>query len=100
MSAQVFSIVLGAIFITTSAVNAQTTAVPRLDLESQFYEELAKEAGEDVPTTKGLFDEVPTGLSTKDMSPDCDPRRFEDSIVGKKLSTAQYFAATKQYFNK
>ncbi len=74
-----------------------------LDLESQFYEELVKESGvelTDQPSVRGLFEEVPDGLSTKEMSPVCDPRRFEDSVVGRKLTTKEYLKQAKNYFSK
>lgn len=76
---------------------------PGLDLESQFYEELAKESGVQMdaqPSVQGFLEEVPDGLSSKAMSPGCDPRRFEDSVVGKNLSTKEYFKVAKKYFAK
>ncbi|WP_413944134.1 hypothetical protein [Bdellovibrio sp. HCB-162] len=98
MSSQMFSMFVGSLLVVSISAQAQSLSVPQLDLESQFYQELAKESGQDVPTAKGFLEEVPDGLSTKDMSPQCDPRRFEDSIVGKKLSTAQYYKVAKDYF--
>lgn len=94
------------VFISTVAVlsvcagSVAQAQVPTLDLETQFYQELAKESGQDVPATKGLFEEVPDGLSTKEISPGCDPRRFEDSVVGRKLTTAQYYNVARAYFKK
>ncbi|MBV2169270.1 MAG: hypothetical protein KUL82_11250 [Bdellovibrio sp.] len=101
MSSQIFSMFVGSFLVVSSAAQAQSfSGTPQLDLESQFYQELARESGVDVPTAKGLFEEVPDGLSTKDIKPDCDPRRFEDSVIGKKLSTAQYYETAKKYFAK
>ncbi len=101
MSSQIFSMFVGSFLVISSTAQAQSfSGAPQLDLESQFYQELARESGVDVPTAKGLFEEVPDGLSTKDIKPDCDPRRFEDSVIGKKLSTAQYYETAKKYFSK
>ncbi|WII71374.1 hypothetical protein QJS83_12965 [Bdellovibrio sp. 22V] len=100
MTFQTFSMFVGS-FLFVNVVQAQTLGVsPNQDLESKFYEEMAKEAGVDQPKNLGFFEEVPDGLSSKDMSPECDPRRFEDSVVGKKLSTAQYYKTAKSYFKK
>lgn len=101
MSSQIFSMFVGSFLVISSTAQAQSSSgTPQLDLESQFYQELARESGVDVPTAKGLFEEVPDGLSTKDIKPECDPRRFEDSVIGKKLSTAQYYETVKKYFSK
>lgn len=100
MSSLMFSMFVGSLLVMSASAQAQSLSAPKLDLESQFFQELAKESGEDVPTTKGFFESIPDGLSSKDMSLQCDPRRFEDVIVGKKLSTAQYYAAVKGYFSK
>ncbi|AFY00541.1 hypothetical protein [Bdellovibrio bacteriovorus] len=103
MSLQIFSMFVGIGIASSLTLSAQAQSLadaPKVDLETQFYQELAKEAGADVPQTKGIFEEVPDGLSTKEITPACDPRRFEDSIIGKKLSTAQYYNVARAYFAK
>lgn len=98
MSAKIFSMCVGTFLSVTAIAQAQSVGKAGVDSETLFYQELAKESGEDVPKVQGLMDEVPDGLSTKDISPGCDPRRFEDSVVGKKLTTAQYYATVNKYF--
>lgn len=105
MSSQFFSMFVGAIFIvstvTTPVAQAQSLAgLPGVDMETQFYQELAKESGEELPAAQGFLEEVPDGLSSKEMSPACDPRRFEDSVVGKNLTTAEYYKVARSYFSK
>lgn len=101
MSSRVLDFVVGAslLFATSlvsiSKANAQALSV---DFETQFINELSAESGVTPVSTKGILSEVPDGLSTKEIAPHCDPRRFEDSVVGRGLSTAQYFQTAKQYF--
>lgn len=105
MSSPIFSMFVGTMFVLSSisipAARAQSgRAGPASEIESEFYEELAKDSGQDVPMIKGIFQEVPDGLSTKVITPSCDPRRFEDSVIGKKMSTSQYHKAVQAYFKK
>ncbi|KHD87198.1 MAG: hypothetical protein OM95_15555 [Bdellovibrio sp. ArHS] len=100
MSAKIFSMCFGTLLSATAMAQTQSVIQVGVDAEARFYQELAKESGEDVPKVQGLMDEVPNGLSTKDISPECDPRRFEDSVVGKKLTTGQYYANVNKYFKK
>lgn len=91
----------------TMSVSAQTPtsedpAVPiktGIDFESEFYQELTKQSGQAPAAGNGFLEETPNGLSTKEISPECDPRRFEDHILAQKLTTAQYSRAATAYFN-
>ncbi|XGC81576.1 hypothetical protein ACES2L_03665 [Bdellovibrio bacteriovorus] len=99
MTSKIFSIAMSA-FLCSHAVAQSKIGLPVIDLETQFYQELTKSENQERPTIQGIFEEVPDGLSNKDIQPDCDPRRFEDSIIGKNLSTAKYFQAARRYFEK
>lgn len=73
------------------------------DAESEFYRELAARSGLKIeqPAARGIFTSAPSdGLNLSDISPGCDPRRFEDSVVGKKISNKQYYSIAKKYFEK
>lgn len=96
------SIIFGALVCLSSFAHAQSGGSEPLDLEARFYEQIAIESGIEVekPAVKGLLGEVPDGLSYKDMSLNCDPRRFEDSVINKRLSNKQFYAYVKQYFAK
>lgn len=101
MASRFFNVCLSSLMFISTSANAQSLAgVPRVDQETQFYQDIARESGADVPTAMGFFEEVPDGLSTKDISPACDPRRLEDSVVGKHLTMPQYYETAKKYFKK
>lgn len=101
MASQIFSMFVGSFIFVSTTAQAQSFVNNKLDLESEFYQELEKEVRDgDSHTNLVSSSEVPDGLSSKDISPQCDPRRLEDSVIGKKLSTAQYFQTVKKYFEK
>lgn len=100
MTSQIFKMLVG-LFLFISSSQAQTILAEKMNPETEFYQELVKEVGgEDSFKTMGFLNEVPDGLSTKDISPKCDPRRLEDSVLGKKLTTSQYYQVLKKYFEK
>lgn len=91
-----FSIVVGILFSIASVVQAE-------DAETNFYRELAARSGLKVEdaAVRGVFSSEPSdGLSLSDISPGCDPRRFEDSVIGKKITNKQYYSLAKKYFEK
>lgn len=99
MSSKIFIICLGSLLLASSITRAQTALdASKMDMETRLFQELATEAGVQVPSTLEASKNIPDGLSTKDMSLSCDPRRLEDRILGKELSTAQYFSELKKYF--
>lgn len=99
MSARIVSICLVSIFVSAAWAQIQTTPPDlTMDSEDKLFESLAGGIEEDELVQKGFLEEIPDGLNTKDINPQCDPRRFEDSVIGKNLTTSQYFEATKKYF--
>lgn len=102
MASQIFIIICGLfLFSSTTIAQAQGLSNEKPSLESEFYQELAEEVGgKGAFKGMGFLDEIPDGLSTKDISPNCDPRRLEDSILGKKISTTQYYRTLRKYFEK
>lgn len=67
--------------------------------ETRLYQRLTVALEETDITPQGYFEEIPDALSTKDIEPKCDPLRFEDIIVGKKISTSDYFARLQRCFS-
>lgn len=100
MTSKLSSIFVVSLIFVSATVKAQFKGEKQLDPETQFYQELAKEVTEEGVTAMVEPNEVPNGLSTKDMSPQCDPRRLEDSALKKNLSTFQYHQTVKKYFEK
>lgn len=92
------SLVMGFLLISnvSLAQNMKTKAESR---ESLFLAEVVKQAGPEESTGRPLFEEIPDGLSSKDISPGCDPRLFEDKLLSKKISTAEYYRQIKNYFS-
>ncbi|MGZ3769774.1 MAG: hypothetical protein ACXVCP_08060 [Bdellovibrio sp.] len=101
MTAGFFNKIVGSILLISATTQAQFLDGQKQDLETEFYEQLAKETTDekDQLKTMDFIEETPNGLSTKDMSPKCDPRRFEDSVINKKISTVQYYQIAKKYFS-
>lgn len=100
MSLRFFNVVVWLLLSFT--VQAFAQSVPQIfdrEAETRLYQRLTAEIEEQNYAPEGFFDEIPDGLSTKDIEPKCDPRRFEDSIIGKKLSTSDYFARLQRYFS-
>lgn len=99
MKAVKFNIMLSVLFVSV-AVQSQTAYSKNDNREAQFLIEVAKKAEADQATTQNFFEEIPSGLSTKDISPSCDPRIFEDAVLSKKRSSTEYFKLAKDYFKK
>lgn len=99
MSSMISSLVVGFLLVFSFA-NAQSNGVPKLDLETQFYEEVAEDSlGQEVKVDSFLS-EIPDGLSNKHITPECDPHRFEDRLLKTKISTAEYYVKVKDFFAK
>lgn len=43
---------------------------------------------------------IPTGLNNTDISPDCDPHRFEESVIDQPTSTPQYYARLQEFYSR
>ncbi|MDG0818065.1 alpha/beta hydrolase family protein [Bdellovibrio svalbardensis] len=99
MTAMMFNFVLSVLFISV-ATQAQTVSSKNDNREAQFLTEVAQKADPDQATTQSFLEEIPDGLSTKDISPACDPKIFEDSVLSKKRSSAEYFKLAKDYFKR
>lgn len=100
MAALNINIVLSFVFLTSVA---QAQAVFKHDnREEQFLTQVATKAAaaEEEASTKNFLAEVPDGLSSKDISPDCDPKLFEDLVLSQKRTSAQYFKLAKDYFKR
>lgn len=64
-----------------------------------LLKEIAVEIKNESLSTQGLLTkEIPDGLSAKAIHPQCDPRRFEESLLSKKLSTSQFASLARSYF--
>lgn len=64
-----------------------------------FLKEVAVEIKNATVSTQGLLTkEIPDGLSAKAIHPKCDPRRFEESLLAKTLTTSQFAKIAKDYF--
>lgn len=101
MASQIFSIFVGSFLFVSSIVQARSFINKKPDLETEFYQELAKEVdGKETNQMMDYLTEIPNGLSSKDISPECDPHRLEDSVLDKKLSNSQYSQTLKKYFEK
>ncbi|MGZ3775777.1 MAG: hypothetical protein ACXVCY_18440 [Pseudobdellovibrionaceae bacterium] len=102
MATKTFKLLTSSFIFFSSAVRGETGYIKKTDFETQFYQELAQETnkGLDIKTGPPFFFETPNGLSTKDISPQCDPRRLEDSVIGKNYSNSQYYKELKKYFKK
>lgn len=101
MTSKVISICVSIIFFTTNVAHAQ--GVPEsvtLDSDTKFYEGLAQDGEKDISTQMTILADVPDGLSNKDMSPQCDPRRLEDDVLNKKMTLSQYYSTVKKYFSQ
>lgn len=94
-----FNFVLS-VFLVSVATQAQTVSSKNDNREAQFLIEVAKQADTDEATTQNFLEEIPDGLSSKDISPSCDPKLFEDTVLSKKRSSAEYFKLAKDYFKK
>ncbi|MDG0818002.1 hypothetical protein NWE73_16585 [Bdellovibrio sp. PAP01] len=90
MTSLIYSLVLSVLLFSVTAP-AQT--------EQQFVREIIRQSGGELPKADAASD-IPDGLSTKDMSPACDPKLFEDSLLAKKVSSAEYYSQIKSYFDK
>jgi hypothetical protein len=71
-----------------------------VDFEAEFYKEIAKEAVGDSSASNGMLKEIPTGVAKRSVSAACDPHRFEESILNKKRTTAEFYTVAKSYFKK
>ncbi|MEN0059484.1 MAG: hypothetical protein AAGB31_11665 [Bdellovibrio sp.] len=91
MATRFFSLGLSIVFSLSLQAYGQAEGG---DFEQKFYQELVKESGLKDPSTR----KIPNGLSTKNITPPCDPRRFEDVVMNKNVSTAEYFRLLKSYF--
>ena len=92
-----FNFVLGVFFVST--VTQAQSGVEKTDgVEAQFLSEVATQSddGEDIKT--GFLETIPDGLNSKDISPSCDPKLFEDNVLSKKRTSAEYFTLVKNYF--
>ncbi len=85
--------------ILSSASHAQTLSSDN-NSETQFLRAVIQQAGSNELAGKDMTSEIPDGLSTKDMSPACDPKFFEDSLLAKKISSSEFYQLVKDYFNK
>ena len=86
---------------STQALAADDIGVSEgVDFEAEWYKEIAKETVGDSSASRGIFKEIPTGVSKRTISAACDPHRFEESILNKKRSTAEFYTVTKNYFKK
>lgn len=77
-------------------------SVPQIfdrETETRLYQRLTADLEETQIPKKGFLEEIPDGLSTKDIEPQCDPRRFEDSVIGQNLTTSDYFVRLRRYFS-
>ncbi len=64
-----------------------------------LLKEIAVEIKNESLSTQGfLTKEVPDGLSAKAIHPQCDPRRFEEGLLSKKMTTSQFAKLARDYF--
>lgn len=97
MTSRAISFLLSlSLFSTTT--RAQSIMSKSDNREAQFLTAVAIKASDDKPNVQGFLEEVPDGLNTKDISPACDPKAFEDSVLAKKNSSAEYYKMLKDYF--
>src|SRR5438445_8941983 len=99
MTSMKFNFVLSVLFVSV-ATQAQTVSSKNDGREAQFLTEVAAKADSDQAITQNFLEEIPDGLNTKDISPDCDPKLFEDTVLSKKRSSAEYFKMAKDYFKR
>lgn len=95
MKASTFHLVMG---VLVFSVATQAQASSKNDgREEQFLTEVAVKS-DDAASKTGFLESIPDGLNTKDISPSCDPKYFEDTVLSKKRSSAEYFKLAKDYF--
>lgn len=64
-----------------------------------LLKEIAVEIKNESMSPQGLLTkETPDGLSAKAIHPQCDPRRFEENLLTKKITTSQFASLARDYF--
>lgn len=102
------SVLILSLIFSVSIVSAQVLEDSSVDFEKSFFQALARRDGvvheTDVLEVSSQNNDndlkIPNGLSTKDMSQACEPRRFEERVLSAKVSSAEYYKALKNYFSK
>lgn len=98
MKTHLLSSLIAASFLCFSSLNLYAADVSGAAVsgEDGFFSALAREFKYGLTTDPSQ--EVLTGLNPKIPSKACDPRRFEESVLGSAISTENYFKAVKAYF--
>lgn len=86
--------------LVASVGDTQMLAANQTDesLERKYLLEIVEKSQGDDVSTKSLINETSTGGNIKDISPKCDPKVFENNILEKQVTDAQFFKMLNEYF--
>jgi hypothetical protein len=68
--------------------------------EQQFLDAVINDGIKDSPVSEDFSNRASDGLNHKDISPVCDPKTFENTILSENISGQDYFKSLNEYFIK
>ncbi|MBO9666899.1 MAG: hypothetical protein J7501_08810 [Bdellovibrio sp.] len=92
--------VIALLILISSVANAQKLTSSSESGETDFWLSVTRALDPSALSVQDIFTSVPSSQNYKDISPECDPKFFEDSVLAKKKNTPEYFKALKEYFSE
>ncbi len=68
--------------------------------EQQFLDSVISESTKNSPVSEDFSSTISDGINHKNISPDCDPKAFENTILSQNVSGQAYFKSLNDYFKK